>query len=354
MTENGKFDAEDFLIDNTFQLYCAGADPACIAYWEKYIASHPEQQATIAEAKRLYKILSGNKGRLNEKTLAFKQNFESKPKTIKFLGSVWLKVAAAVIIIAGIGFFFKDEFLKTKQSGPQTSINFFSTKGGERKKIILPDGSTVILNAKSSICLGENFNQKSREITLKGEAFFDVTHDKNRPFKVHTTDFNINVLGTVFNVKAYDDEPSSEATLIQGLITMEATAGDGGLITLKPSQKVTFYKNVALQVKDKGLKPIKARPEISINHYTLVKDSTILETAWTKNRLEIYDQDFEEVKKVLEKWYNVEIKFSNADLKNYRFTATFGNENIKQVLEALQKVENFKYEMKDNKILISK
>jgi transmembrane sensor len=353
MTENGKFDVEDFLIDNTFQMYCAGADSTCIAYWEKYIAAHPEQKETIDEAIRLYKILSGNKNRLSEQTLQFKQSFEPKKPTLRIINSVWLKVAAVLIIIAGVNFFFREQS-KTGKPIEQAMPTFFSTKAGERKKVILPDGSTVILNAKSSICLGENFNKKLREVTLKGEAFFDVVHDKNKPFKVHTTDFNINVLGTAFNVKAYDDEPSSEATLIRGLITMEATAGDGGPITLKPSQKVTFYKNAPHQVKDKSLKAIKSRPEISINHFTLVKDSIIVETAWTKNRIEIYDQDFEEVKKVLEKWYNVEIKFTNAELKNHRFTATFGNENIKQVLEALQKVEYFKYEIKENQILISK
>lgn len=353
MTERGKINAEDFLIDDTFQLYCSGADQACIAYWEKYIIAHPEQRETITEAKRLYKILSGNKRELISQRKNFKDNLEPERRRLKINSRIWLKVAAAIILISGIGLFLRNRLAPAEQTA-KIATAYFSTKAGERKKVVLPDGSTVILNAKSSICLGKHFNEKSREVTLEGEAFFDVTHNKNKPFKVYTADFKVNVLGTVFNVKAYNDEASSEATLIQGLITMEATAGDGGVITLKPSQKVTFYKHVPLQVKSRPLKAIKPKPEISINHYTLVKDSTILETAWTKNRIEIYDQDFDEVKTVLEKWYNVQIRFADKDLKNYRFTATFGNENIKQVLEALQKVEYFRYEIKDNQVTITK
>ena len=351
MTDRSKFDAEDFLIDSTFQLYCAGTDQTCTAYWEKYIQAHPEQQAIIFEAKKLYRILSGNKRQLDVQITNYKQNFKGSKKTIKF-NQTWLKIAAAILVIAGASLFFL--YNPKKVVTNEITVFNFSTKAGERKKIKLPDGSTVFLNAKSSLVLKKDFNVNTREVTLNGEAYFDVEHNKNKPFKVHTADFNINVLGTAFNVKAYGDGVSSEATLIRGLITMETTSGDGGIITLKPSQKVTFYRAATLQTPQKTTKAFKTKPEISINHYTVIKDSTIVETAWTQNRIEIYDQDFEEIRQVLEKWYNVEIKFDNPKLANYRFTATFGNESIKQVLEALQKVENFKYEIKNNKVIISK
>lgn len=355
MVDRSKFNAEDFLVDSTFQQYCAGTDKLCIGYWEKYINAHPEQAAVIAEAKKLYVILSGNKRPLNKQTESLKETMFPEEKVVKLNRYLWLKIAAALVLVLGSVLVYNTYFKYNNTKNAVAGVYTFTTKSGERKKIKLQDGTSVLLNAKSSLSVTKGFNDQFREVTLTGEAFFDVAHDKNRPFKVHTTDFNINVLGTAFNVKAYPDETTSEATLIRGLITMEAVNGNGGTITLKPSQKVTFYKTAAPQQKSKLLKPTALQPEITINHYTKIKDSTIVETAWTQNRIEIYDQDFDEIKNVLEKWYNVKIKFTDPSIEKYRFTATITNESIEEVLHALKATENnFKYEIKGKQVTISK
>ncbi|MCX2573153.1 FecR family protein [Pedobacter sandarakinus] len=352
MVDRSKFNAEDFLVDSTFQQYCAGTDQLCIGYWEKYISAHPEQAEVIKEAKRLFIILSGNKRQLNTQVEHFRDTF-GESKVVKLNRFLWLKIAAVFIILVGAGLVYL-KINNPKQPGTLETSTVFVTKSGERKKIELCDGTSVLLNAKSSITIGKGFNDEKREVVLVGEAFFDVAHDQSKPFMVHTADFNINVLGTAFNVKAYPDEITSEATLIRGSITMEAVNGSGGTITLKPSQKVTFYKNLPTQPTTKLSKPVVAHPEVVINHYTLIKDTTIVETAWTQNHIEIYDQDFDQVKAVLEKWYNVEIKFAHPEIEKYRFTATFSNETLEQALSALQKAENFKYEIKGKTVIISK
>jgi transmembrane sensor len=355
MVDRSKFNAEDFLVDSTFQQYCAGTDKLCIGYWDKYINAHPEQATVIAEAKKLYVILSGNKRPLNKQTENLKESMFPEEKVVKLNRYLWVKIAAAIVLVLGSVLIYNtyNNYSTTKNAAQ--AVYTFATKSGERKKIMLQDGTSVLLNAKSSLTITKGFNDQCREVTLTGEAFFDVVHNKNKPFKVHTTDFNINVLGTAFNVKAYPDEITSEATLIRGLITMEAVNGNGGTITLKPSQKVTFYKSVAVQQKSKLIKPVAPQPEITINHYTKIKDSTIVETAWTQNRIEIYDQDFDEIKNVLEKWYNVEIKFTDPSIEKYRFTATITNESIEEVLHALKATENnFKYEIKGKQVIISK
>jgi len=353
MIDRSQFHAEDFLVDSTFQQFCAGTDKICVGYWEKYIAAHPEQANVIAEARRLHFILSGNKRPLNNQLESLKETYNGENSLEISSNYKWLKIAAAVLLVVGIGFLYRVYDAGKKESAVSIAITF-KTKSGERKKITLPDGSTVLLNAQSSLSIGKEFNETCREVVLKGEAYFDVIHNKNKPFKVRTEEFNINVLGTAFNVKAYPDEISSEATLIRGIITMDAVNGNGGTITLKPSQKVTFYKTIPVKDVKKASKPAATHPEITINHYTLIKDSTIVETAWTQNRIEIYDLNFDEIKDVLEKWFNVEIRFTNAEVEKYRFTATFSQESIEQVMSALQKVENFKYEIKGNQIIISK
>ncbi|QPH41534.1 FecR family protein [Pedobacter endophyticus] len=353
MVDRSEFNAEDFLVDSTFQQYCAGTDELCIEYWEKYIKAHPEQLQVITEAKNLYSILSGNRRKLTEQVENLGKKLFPQGKIETRSSFLWLKIAATIVVIiaATLAYLSYNRFKAQEQT---EEVFTWATQSGERKKIRLSDGTVVMLNAKSALSIVKGFGKERREVNLTGEAFFDVVHCKDVPFQVHTSEFNINVLGTAFNVKAYPDETTSEATLIRGLITMEAVNGSG-IITLKPSQKVTVYKNALQpQKRAKLVKPSLSRPEITINHYTLIKDSTIVETAWTKNRIEIYDQDFDEIKGALEKWYNVKIKFTNAEVEKYRFTATFSNETIEQALSALQKVENFKYEIKGDLVIISK
>jgi transmembrane sensor len=356
MIDRSLFNVEDFLVDNTFQLYCAGADKLCIAYWENYIKQHPEQDHVIKEARRLYTILSGNKKPLNQQLETLKENvLPSEEQHIIPIRKnyTWLRIAAAVLLIAGVTIVYKS----SREADPpkKNLIARFITGGGERKKIILSDGSVVLLNAKSFLTVNEDFNESKREVNLVGEAFFDVKHNKDKPFQVHTSDFDINVLGTSFNVKVYPDEATSEAVLIKGVIVMEGKGSKGNSIVMKPSQKVTFYKKELARPGIKTTaKAANSRPQITINQYTKVNDSTIVEMAWTRNQLEILDQSFCDLKSVLERWYDVDIKFADKDIERYRFTATFNGETIEEVLIALQDAEHFKYEIKGKQITISK
>lgn len=105
MIDRSKFEAEDFLIDATFQHYCAGTDQLSIDYWTKYISQHPEQQKTIAEAEKLYRLLSGNKSKLNERILAFQQSFEQVKVVPLKSRRIWWSVAA-VLLVLGLGSIF--------------------------------------------------------------------------------------------------------------------------------------------------------------------------------------------------------------------------------------------------------
>lgn len=356
MIDRSLFNVEDFLIDNTFQLYCAGTDQLCVTYWENYIESHPEQKEIIDEARRIYVILSGNKKPLEQQVTQLKQNIGNQkgdnilPIHINYK---WLKIAAVILLIASGSLFYFTQ--NAQDEVKKLLVSNFSTKAGEKKRIKLSDGSIISLNAGSRLSIVKGFNEETREVNLIGEAFFDVKHNANKPFKVHTEDFDINVLGTSFNVKIYPGEPTSEATLIKGLIVMEGKGAEGSSITLKPSQKVTFYKiPTPPPAKQKPVKLKKQLPEITINHYTKVNDSVIAEVAWTQNRLEISDKSFAEIKAVLERWYNVEIKFEGSEVEKYHFTASFSGETVREALNALQTAQYFNYEIKGKQISISK
>src|SRR5690606_22571909 len=108
-----------------------------------------------------------------------------------------------------------------EKHGQEAQLKYNSTevsKPGERKSIQLPDGTKVMLNAGSTIHIAADFNATSRQLTLVGEAFFDVVHNAEKPFIIHTGAMDIKVLGTVFNVRAYPGDKTSETSLLKGSV----------------------------------------------------------------------------------------------------------------------------------------
>lgn len=248
MNHNEYRDVEDFLIDNTFQAYCAEENEQCISYWEKYIATHPEQAETIARAKRLFHILAGHKKPVNKQLEAMKQTIaeqESAPRTFRPNFMNILKVAA-VLVALGFGYLWFSRAPLTEQPIREMSANVtrYETKLGEKKMFELKDGTKVTLNSGSRLEVEGAFNQEDRHVNLIGEAFFEVAKNKDKPFVLHTNDFDIRVLGTTFNVKSYPEEMRSEALLVEGLIEMKSKGENENSIIVKPNQKVTIYRQV--------------------------------------------------------------------------------------------------------------
>ncbi|MGJ1266551.1 FecR family protein [Sphingobacterium spiritivorum] len=349
---------EDFLIDDTFQQYCSGENQQCIQYWETYLRHHPEQREKILQAKKLYIILVGNKKPLNVQVNKLKADIEvnsppAENKIVRF--SLWLKIAAAVVVLAG-GLFWGIQRWNVQQEPSSASRISYVTANGEKKTIELSDGTKVTLNAGSKLFVDNSFNKNERNVTLIGEAFFDVSKNKDKPFVLHTQDFDIRVLGTAFNVKAYPDEKTSEAVLIHGLIEMRSKRGNENSLILKPNQKVIISKS---DKKEETLpetaKKTKKLPlqEITIQDLQPVTaELPLADIAWKEGRLEIVDQDFSSLEHILERWYDVDIQLEGQQLNNFRFTATFSKEDIGQVLSSLQKVNPFKYKIYGKKITI--
>ncbi len=270
----------------------------------------------------------------------------------------WLYVAASVILILGIGFLFKKK-LEDKSSLPN-NLQQVSVKPGSKSKIILPDGTVVRLNGSSKLSYHKDFNKNVREVDLEGEAYFDVTKDAAHPFIVHTSNIDIRVLGTIFNVKSYDQDPTIEATLLRGSIEVY-TKDDPSApkVILKPNEKLVFRKDkeddVASQ-KNKtndSLKKYEAGQDISISTLSANRpDSLKEETSWLYNRLVINGDDFNKLAAKFERWYGVKINILSKDLEKYHFNGIFENETIEQALNALQLTVKFHYKINDEVVEI--
>jgi ferric-dicitrate binding protein FerR (iron transport regulator) len=187
---------------------------------------------------------------------------------------------------------------------------------GIRSRIILPDSSYVWLNSGSSIRYHTPFSE-NREVSLSGEAYFEVVHDPIHPFFVHAGNSRIEVLGTSFNVKAYQEEPDIEVALIEGKLrfTPAVSNGERREVILRPGDRAVFEN-------DNG---------VSVIHEPLEKYA-----AWRLGRLVFDETPMREVARDLERWFGVKVILTDPKLSAYRFTTTFENQSLQQVLELLE------------------
>ena len=354
------FSAEDFALDASFRNYCVKANDADIHFWEQWIENNPSKKEEVWQAKQMVLLLSGghSEHQLTADRLRFKEmmtkhlgnTFPDKPhaspvvKLRKHIFRAAVAIAAFAAITA-LGMLFRD---KTYQSSYKT---FAASKAGEKKFFLLADGTKVTLNAGSNIDISESFNKSTREIRLNGEAFFEVAHNKDKPFIIHTQTMNIKVLGTTFNVKAYAEDNIMETSLIEGSVEVGMNNSREKVI-LKPSEKIILPNKAAKE--NRVTHNENAKSYIIQNLTYDQTDSSFAEISWKESRLVFTDQSFEELAKTLERWYNIHVRFDDESTRAFRFTATFENKSIVQVLDALRLSRQFRYTIKENEIIIDK
>lgn len=275
----------------------------------------------------------------------------------------WLFWLASFITI-GTALFFLIEYNSNADSniGKQAALpvkNEINTRYGSKTTIVLPDGTKVWLNAGSKMSYDKNYGISLREVNLTGEAYFDVIKNPGKPFVIHTSSINIKVLGTAFNVRCYPDEKNTETSLVRG--SLEVTMKDGTeKIILKPNEKLIVSNSDIKADKDNTVTKLNAPEAISKNimeltHLSILpQDNSIIETSWVNNKLVFRSETFEEVARKMERWYAVEISFTDQRLKSKKLTGIFENETIDQALAAIQLTTPFSYDINNSKIVISK
>ena len=250
-----------------------------------------------------------------------------------------------------------------KNSANQPSeqvISSIVTKNGNRTKIVLPDGSQVWLNAGSNLDYNNSvFNKDLREVTLNGEAYFDVTKNAHKPFIIHTKKMDVKVVGTAFNVRSYSYEKTAEASLIRGSIEVTLKDRKDQVITLKPNEKISIATDEPKQQVTKVDKTTAVKYETKTIPEIVVKElkpnptnNIIAEIAWTQNRLYFEDENLENIAPMLERWFGKKVLITNASLKNLRYYGNFENETIEEVLSYLKLSKPFNFKIGADSIVI--
>lgn len=216
---------------------------------------------------------------------------------------------------------------------------------GQQRQIVLEDGTKITLNASSKIIYPTSFkDSNTREVTLIGEAFFDVAKNPSKPFLIHTPRMEISVLGTAFNVRDYAEENNAETALVRGKVSIWKTGSNDQKFILKPKEKfvITKLDGSVKESADTDLKTVATPTAIAIQPFSVSeKDGSALETEWLLNRITIQDERLLDIALKLERMYGVEIKITNKAIASQRYSATFENEQLENILKALQTVNYF-------------
>ncbi len=233
-------------------------------------------------------------------------------------------VAAAILLAIAAGLWW------SKQPGPTQMVDV-QTLNDEQKEVVLPDGSHIWLNDQSKLTYAAGF--ETRIVTLEGEAFFEVEHDKTHPFSIRSGDVITTVLGTSFNIRAYTSEQQVEVTV------------ETGRVELAPSKEKN--KSVFLTAGTSGIFDKK------IHEVRLEEEKIPNALAW-KNRFLYFDDTLmEDIIKTLERYFEVNISVSNNQINNCHYTVSFEQPDIDEVLKVLSGTFNLKITSTKNGYLLS-
>ena len=293
----------------------------------------------------------------------FSSKLEDSPSTVPApLNSIKLKkplkLAGAILTAAALILVVFNVFL-SKNSNSAKKLNIVSTENGSKSKLQMPDGTLIWLNSGSTITYDDHYGIKNRKVNLIGEAYFDVKHDPKHPFTIHTKNLNLKVLGTAFNVRAYKEDNSSEATLIRGSLEVSFPNRPSEKLILKPKEKISVVHglpkketiNQSNKASKKEIVPLIYLSKID----SQVPTNDIEEISWVENKLIFREKTFRELSMELERWYNINIEIKDSIMLDKKFTGTFKNETFIEAINALKETYlfDYNYNKKDNTVTIN-
>ena len=257
--------------------------------------------------------------------------FPKKTKILPWKHYVISFMKGAAILVRGFALHFFLNWQKTTHHELQHQIH---VPTGQHVEIMLADGSKVWLNSGSTLTFPSKFNGKKRMVELDGEGFFEVKSDKEHPFIVSTSKYQVKAVGTSFNIYDYQDSPQFEAALLNGKVEVTTNAKKSSVVILTPNQRAALCQGV-LEVK-----PIK-----NANNYL-----------WRKGIL-YFNEPLLEVFDKLQEYYDIEFQIRNSSLtrKSPYCTGKFrAKDGLEHIIRVLKETNHFDYQIdyENKKIII--
>lgn len=260
---------------------------------------------------------------LHEDWYAFSS--DKQRRTVRLSGFFLKKhlsgIAAGIMLVISAGLALSLAGLRSEQKQMAVRLVTVSSEGAGQSTVTLPDGSKVILNTRSTITYPSDFGLDSREVELSGEGYFDVAKDPDKKFIVNAPGMEITVHGTKFNVYAYPDADMSEMSLVEGSVSLRS--GES-VIDVEPNEKVCVTRNTG--------------------RMNLIKTDNEIETLWLHDRIVFINDPLYKVFDVLQRCFGVQIECSDNVNLSDRYTATFKDKRISDILEVIKMHYGFSYE----------
>jgi ferric-dicitrate binding protein FerR (iron transport regulator) len=246
-------------------------------------------------------------------------------------GAAWLKVAAVAIVTLGVSFYYFRRSPETFEDAATALVKpAYTTLSGETY-FRLPDGSTILLNAGSSLSYSDSFGVNNRKVVLNGEAYFDVVHDPAHTFTVHSGSVVTSVLGTAFNVKAYSDQNQVIVTVVQGKVRVSDE--NRTFATITPNQQVIV--------------------DMTTHEAEQVIVNTASELAWKEPYVILDNVPVPAALKLVSDKYHIAIRLESEELKRCHITSVFlNNVSLEDVLMIITRSFNANYTNKNGTIVI--
>lgn len=205
--------------------------------------------------------------------------------------------------------------------------NTIETPVGGQYQIRLPDGTKVWLNSSSSLEYPVRFAKSERRVTLRGEAYFEVQSDKDKPFYVNSQDQTVEVLGTKFNINSYDDEPSMKTTLLEGSVRISAV---GRSQILKPGEQAEIQNN-------------------NLRIHAVDIDQV---TGWSRGDFVFHGAELKNIMRQISRWYGVEVIYESA-LGDMKFGGSISrSKDIEEVLKVLSMTQGVNFKLEGRRVMV--
>ncbi|WP_198675291.1 FecR family protein [Pleomorphovibrio marinus] len=249
----------------------------------------------------------------------------------------WFRMAVvvAIMLFPIYSLYFQEEEVSEDEI-PEVRLFTKSNPTGQKSLIQLPDGSKVWLNSDSRISYHEHFSDSLRAIKLEGEAYFEVVRDSLRPFVVDFESLTVTVLGTSFNISAFEAEKDLKVTLVDGSVKVSNSKLEDNLI-LEPGTGLVYSK------------------EKNDYHEFSKHDNPELfrkTTGWKNGNLVFDGRNFEDFVREIKRWYGVQVQVKGTPPKGWNIRASFENELLTNVMDAVSYNKGFRYSLKDKELTI--
>ncbi|MBB6002914.1 FecR family protein [Arcicella rosea] len=335
MRDYKHFSTIDFIADQDFINWVKYPTPENMTFWESWLSENPDKATMVAIAREVvngwqHHTPNPSPEAISEVWGKIQHDISGNQHRplIKLLNMPYIRYAAILVcaLIATSVYFLIYSQFNTSQ---------YSTLEGETRKVALPDGSLVVLNANSSIEFSKDWEKdQAREVFLKGEAYFSIIHQKNhQKFIVNTPEhLQVEVLGTVFTVS--EKVNGTRVVLNSGKIKLHLNDKAQSSLLMHPGELVEVSKDLSNKV---------MKRKVVAEEYSEWKDSEFL---FDNSSLEI-------VARTIENNFNYKVKFANDSLKERRITLRLPKKNLDLLLLAIGEMHDLKIEKHNNKILIS-